>query len=202
MLMYCPHCGRLLSLRLYRTPYYNLMKPCERKLYDWGLLGYIARDVIGADQEERFGIRQNHSMYLSDWRRLISKHFVSQEYEIFVPERGWGERIVKNLAIRLDPLGLCSGPDLQDFPHSPEPQRPVLWEPLRRRQRDRRQRQRPQSASDGKKANIRKNVPRVVVTMVEDSDLRSPDSTDEVVQVAEGEDPKANAEEAVVRLLA
>ena len=95
---------RLLSLRLYRTPYYNLMKPWERKLYDWGLLGYIARDVIGADQEERFGIRQNHSMYLSDWRRLITEHFVSQEYEIFVPERGWGERVVKNMAIRLDPL--------------------------------------------------------------------------------------------------
>src|SRR5947208_449831 len=95
---------RLLSLRLYRTPYYNLMKPWEKKLYDWGLLGYLARDVIGADQEERFGIRQNHSMYLTDWRQLIAKHFVSQEYEIFVPERGWGERIVKNLAIRLDPL--------------------------------------------------------------------------------------------------
>jgi ubiquinone/menaquinone biosynthesis C-methylase UbiE len=95
---------RLLSLRLYRTPYYNLMKPWERKLYDWGLLGYIARDVIGADQEESFGIRQNHSMYLNDWRRLIARHFESQEYEIFVPEHGWGERLVKKLAIRLDPL--------------------------------------------------------------------------------------------------
>jgi ubiquinone/menaquinone biosynthesis C-methylase UbiE len=94
---------RLLSLRLYRTPYYNLMKPWERKLYDWGLLGYLAKDVIGAHQEESFGIRQNHSMYLSDWHQLISKHFVSQEYELFVPERGWGERVVKKLAIRLDP---------------------------------------------------------------------------------------------------
>src|SRR5216683_2440133 len=94
---------RLLSLRLYRLPYYNLMKPWERKLYDWGLLGYLAKDVIGADQEESFGIRQNHSMYLSDWHRLISKYFVDQEYELFVPERGWGERVVKRLAIRLDP---------------------------------------------------------------------------------------------------
>jgi ubiquinone/menaquinone biosynthesis C-methylase UbiE len=94
---------RLLSLRLYRTPYYNLMKPWERKLYDWGLLGYIARDVIGAHQEESFGIRQNHSMDLGDWRRMISRHFVDQRYEIFVPERGWGERVMKNLAIRLDP---------------------------------------------------------------------------------------------------
>jgi hypothetical protein len=94
---------RLLSLRLNRVPTYNLMKPWERKLYDWGLLGYLAKDVIGADQEESFGIRQNHSMYLSDWHRLISKHFVDQEYELFVPERGWGERVVKRLAIRLDP---------------------------------------------------------------------------------------------------
>src|SRR6266478_2482935 len=94
---------RLLSLRLYRLPYYNLMKPWERKLYDWGLLGYLAKDVIGADQEESCGIRQNHSMYLSDWHRLISKYFVDQEYELFVPERGWGERVVKRLAIRLDP---------------------------------------------------------------------------------------------------
>ena len=94
---------RLLSLRLYRCPYYNTMKPWERKLYDWGLLGYLVRDVIGARQEESFGIRQNHSMGLSDWRRLIDKHFVDAEYEMFVPERGWGERVMKRAATRLDP---------------------------------------------------------------------------------------------------
>lgn len=94
---------RLLSLRLYRCPYYNLMKPWERKLYQWGLLGYLVRDVIGAEQEENFGIRQNHSMYLNDWDRLIRKHFAAHEYELFVPERGWGERVMKTAAIRLDP---------------------------------------------------------------------------------------------------
>ena len=94
---------RLLSLRLYRCPYYNTMKPWERKLYDWGLLGYLVRDVIGARQEESFGIRQNHTMGLSDWRRLIDKHFVDAEYEMFVPERGWGERVMKRAATRLDP---------------------------------------------------------------------------------------------------
>ena len=94
---------RRLSLRLYRCPYYNTMKPWERKLYDWGLLGYLVRDVIGAHQEESFGIRQNHTMGLSDWRRLIQKHFVDPEYEMFVPERGWGERVVKRSAMRLDP---------------------------------------------------------------------------------------------------
>ncbi len=56
---------RLLSLRIYRAPYQDRMKPWERKLFDWGLLGYLARDVIGAEQEESFGIRQNHKMYLS-----------------------------------------------------------------------------------------------------------------------------------------
>ena len=94
---------RLLTLRLYRAPYLNLMKPWERKLYDWGLLGYLVKDVIGAHQEESFGIRQNHSMYLNDWHRLIRKHFAAQEYEIFVRERGWGQRAMKSLAVRLDP---------------------------------------------------------------------------------------------------
>ena len=90
---------RLLSLRIYRVPYQDRMKPWERKLFDWGLLGYLARDVIGAEQEESFGIRQNHKMYLSDWHRLITKHFAEHRYQPFVPERGWGERIVKRAAL-------------------------------------------------------------------------------------------------------
>jgi ubiquinone/menaquinone biosynthesis C-methylase UbiE len=94
---------RLLSLRLYRTPYYNLMRPWERKLYQWGLLGYLVRDVIGAYQEESFGIRQNHTMYLADWKRLVEKHFPESRFEAFIAERGWGERIMKRLAVRLDP---------------------------------------------------------------------------------------------------
>ena len=94
---------RLLSLRLYRCPYYNLMRPWERKLHAWGLLGYLVRDVIGARQEESFGIRQNHTMYLPDWTRLARKHFAAVEFEPLVPERGWGERWVKRLAVRLDP---------------------------------------------------------------------------------------------------
>src|SRR5216684_6758475 len=94
---------RLLSLRLYRCHYYDTMKPWERKLSDWGLLGYLVRDVIGAHQEESFGIRQNHTMGLKDWHRLIHKHFDDAQYEMFVPERGWGERVVKRAAMRVDP---------------------------------------------------------------------------------------------------
>lgn len=86
---------RKLSLRLYRCPYYESMKPWERKLHDWGLLGYLVRDVIGADQEESFGIRQNHTMSLAEWDALGKKYFPAREYEAFVPERGWGEKIVK-----------------------------------------------------------------------------------------------------------
>jgi len=96
---------RMLSLRLYRCPYYERMKPWERRLYDWGLLGYLVQDVIGAHQEESFGIRQNHSMGLGDWRALIEKYFADQRYEIFAPERGWGERVIKRTAVRLDPHG-------------------------------------------------------------------------------------------------
>lgn len=94
---------RELSVRLYRCPYYDRMKPWERKLHDWGLLGYLVRDVIGASQEESFGIRQNHTMGLKDWDAQVRKHFSAHEYEIFVPERGWGERVVKRAAVRLDP---------------------------------------------------------------------------------------------------
>jgi ubiquinone/menaquinone biosynthesis C-methylase UbiE len=94
---------RLASARLYRCPYYETMKPWERKLSDWGLLGYLVQDVIGANQEESFGIRQNHTMYLQDWDTLVRTYFAERRFELFVPERGWGERWVKNLAIRLDP---------------------------------------------------------------------------------------------------
>jgi len=94
---------RRLSLRLYRAPYVERMKPWERKLFDWGLLGYLVRDVIGADQEESFGIRQNHRMTLTDWDRLVTKHFPEHRYNVYVPERGWGERVMKRLAVRLDP---------------------------------------------------------------------------------------------------
>jgi hypothetical protein len=94
---------RLLTLGLYRCPYYRTMKPWERKLHEWGLLGYLVRDVIGAHQEESFGIRQNHSMGLKEWHELIRKHFVEAEYQIFVPERGWGERLVKRAAVGMDP---------------------------------------------------------------------------------------------------
>lgn len=94
---------RRLTLRLYRCPYDDTMKPWEKKLSDWGLLGYLVRDVIGAHQEESFGIRQNHTMELRDWHQLVQRHFAAQEYELFVPERGWGERVAKRAAVRLDP---------------------------------------------------------------------------------------------------
>ncbi len=94
---------RMLTARLYRCPYYDTMNPWERKLSDWGLLGYLVRDVIGAHQEESFGIRQNHTMGLKDWHRMIHKHFADARFQVFVPERGWGERVVKRGATRLDP---------------------------------------------------------------------------------------------------
>jgi len=94
---------RLLTLRLCRVPYYEAMKPWERKLQDWGLLGFLIRDVVGAEQEESFGIRQNHSLNLKGWRGLIEKHFVAHRYEIFTPECVGAEGVVKRLAVRLDP---------------------------------------------------------------------------------------------------
>jgi hypothetical protein len=95
---------RILSLRLYRCPYYNTMKPWER-LFDWGLLGFVAKDVIGAHQEESFGIRQNHRMRLADWHGLVQKYFAAQEYEIHVTETGRAEHWVRALGRRIDKHG-------------------------------------------------------------------------------------------------
>ena len=68
---------------------------CVIHVSDWERSNAFYRDVIGAEQEESFGIRQNHQMYLGDWRRLMSRHFADHRCELVVPERGWGERIVK-----------------------------------------------------------------------------------------------------------
>lgn len=96
---------RTLSLRLYRAPYEREMKPWERKLHEWGLLGYLVQDVIGAHQEESFGIRQNHTMTLRNWHGLIRKHFPESRHQLFVAERGWGERVVRKVGRRVDRLG-------------------------------------------------------------------------------------------------
>ena len=94
---------RMLTLSLYRCPYYETMKPWERRLHAWGVLGFLVKDVIGAAQEADFGIRQNHSMNLKAWHRLVTKHFADHRYEIFVPGRGWAEVAARRLAVRLDP---------------------------------------------------------------------------------------------------
>src|SRR5260370_21869892 len=38
-------------------------------------------------------------MGLADWDVLVGKYFEKHEYEVFVPERGWGESIVKRAAV-------------------------------------------------------------------------------------------------------
>lgn len=96
---------RLLSFRLFRAPYYEAMKGWERKLWDWGLLGFFVKDVIGAGQEESFGIRQNHRNTLRDWNRLIHRHFDECEFELTVPERGWLESVLRRLGRRWDRYG-------------------------------------------------------------------------------------------------
>lgn len=83
---------RLLSFRIYRAPYWEQMKAWERKLHQWGLLGFLTKDVIGAEQEESFGIRQNHRTKLWQWVHMIDRHFADKQLSVFVPQRGWGER--------------------------------------------------------------------------------------------------------------
>lgn len=93
---------RLLSLRLYRAPYWEQMKPWERKLHQWGLLGFLTKDVIGAEQEESFGILQNHRTKLWDWVDMIDRHFAGRQLSVFVPQRGWGERWAYHALKRFD----------------------------------------------------------------------------------------------------
>jgi len=96
---------RMVTLGLYRCGYYETMKPWERWLYDRGLLGFLVKDVIGANQEESFGIRQNHTMGLTEWRSLILRHFEDPRYRVFIPQRGWGERVVARAGRRIDKHG-------------------------------------------------------------------------------------------------
>ncbi len=93
---------RLLSLRLYRSPYERQMRPWERRLFRLGLLGYLAQDVIGSRQEEIFGIEQNHGLDGHAWRRLAQRYFAETRFLLSVPERGPGERWVKQLAWRAE----------------------------------------------------------------------------------------------------
>jgi len=89
---------RLLSLRLYRSPYEPQMRGWERRLFRAGLLGYLAQDVLGSRQEEIFGIEQNHGLDSRAWRRLAGRYFAETQFLVYVPERGPGERWVKRLA--------------------------------------------------------------------------------------------------------
>jgi len=93
---------RLLSLRLYRAPYPDRMNAMERTLWRWGLLDYLAADVIGAWQEESFGIRQNHRYSLRDWLAIIGRHFGESRVLTFPRAAGWANQAVVR-ALRLLP---------------------------------------------------------------------------------------------------
>jgi ubiquinone/menaquinone biosynthesis C-methylase UbiE len=95
---------RAMTLRLWRAPYEEQMTWLERLLMKWGLLPFLVSDVIGAGQEENFGIRQNHRLTLNAWHQLMVRHFTGgNEIRVFVPQRGPLERICHKVAVRLDP---------------------------------------------------------------------------------------------------
>lgn len=93
---------RLLTLRFYRAPYPERMNALERLLYRWGALDYFAADVIGAWQEESFGIRQNHRYGLREWLDLIGRYFYDNRILTFPRASGWANRAVIG-ALRLYP---------------------------------------------------------------------------------------------------
>lgn len=89
---------RKLTLRLHRAPYPERMKPVERWFYESGLLDFVAMDVIGAHQEESFGIRQNHSLGLEEWSSLLGAYFPWKRLITFPRQRGWSNQVVKFIA--------------------------------------------------------------------------------------------------------
>lgn len=91
---------RRLTLGLYRAPYPDQMKPWEKRLFETGWLEFIARDVIGAGQEESFGIRQNHRHTLKDWWNILRSHFDSVHLVTFARDRGWANKQVARLIWR------------------------------------------------------------------------------------------------------
>ncbi len=93
---------RKLSLRLHRAPYPERMKPWEKRLYENGLLDFIAMDVIGAHQEESFGIRQNHRYGLREWSEMLYRYFEELRLITFPRQRGWSNQFVMS-ALRMLP---------------------------------------------------------------------------------------------------
>jgi SAM-dependent methyltransferase/uncharacterized protein YbaR (Trm112 family) len=93
---------RRLTARFYRAPYPERMNTVERALYRWGLLDYVTADVIGAWQEESFGIRQNHRYGLRDWLALIRRYFPESRVLTFPRAHGWANQAVVR-ALRLYP---------------------------------------------------------------------------------------------------
>ena len=92
---------RKLTLRLHRAPYPDRMRPMEKWFYESGLLDFVAMDVIGADQEESFGIRQNHRFGLREWSHLLGAYFEETRLITFPRERGWANQVVKTAACLL-----------------------------------------------------------------------------------------------------
>lgn len=93
---------RILTVRAYRAPYPDRMNAVERLLYRWGVLDYFAADVIGAWQEESFGIRQNHRFGLRDWLELIGRFFTDNRILTFPRAYGWANRAIYH-ALKLYP---------------------------------------------------------------------------------------------------
>jgi SAM-dependent methyltransferase/uncharacterized protein YbaR (Trm112 family) len=93
---------RRLTLGLYRAPYPEQMKPWEKRLFESGWLEFIARDVIGAGQEENFGIRQNHRHTLKDWWRILYDHFGSVHLITFPRDRGWANKQVQRVIWKIN----------------------------------------------------------------------------------------------------
>lgn len=91
---------RQLTAGLFRAPYPEFMPGWQRRLHHAGLLDFLASDVIGAAQEEKVGIRQNHRMGMQDWQALFGKHFAETRFDANLREEGWFNGAIRDGARR------------------------------------------------------------------------------------------------------
>ena len=88
---------RALTIGLWQCPYYETMNRWERMLHHLGLLEFLVRDVVGAGQEDVFGIRLSHRFGLPDWDALVTRHFGDKRYAVYPRCQGMIERAISAL---------------------------------------------------------------------------------------------------------
>ena len=78
---------RPLTMRLYRAPYEAQMSPLERRLFQWGLLGYFAQDVMARGRRSGSGLSRIRPR-CAGMAAVAGRYFAETRFLLYVgPER-------------------------------------------------------------------------------------------------------------------